>query len=46
MFSMAVLAAMTTIAMEMVAKVAGAFWGSALLGKLLVAGQAVGRELQ
>ncbi len=35
MFSMAVLAAMTTIAMEMVAKVAGAFWGSALLGKLL-----------
>ena len=35
MFSMAVLAAMTTIAMEMVAKVAGAFWGSALLGKPL-----------
>ena len=32
---MAVLAAMTTIAMEMVAKIAGAFWSSALLGKLL-----------
>ncbi len=35
MFSMAVLAAMVSIAMEMVARVAGAFWGSALLGKLL-----------
>lgn len=32
---MAVLAAMTTIAMEMVPKIAGAFWSSALLGKLL-----------
>lgn len=35
MFSMAVLAAMTAIAMEMVAKVAGAFWGSTLFGKLM-----------
>jgi type IV secretion system protein VirB6 len=35
MFSMAVLAAMVSIAMEMVARVAAAFWGSALLGKLL-----------
>ncbi len=35
MFSMAVLAVMTTIAMKMVAKVAGAFWASAALGKLI-----------
>jgi len=35
MFSMGVLAAMTTIAMEMVTRVAIAFWGSTLLGKLV-----------
>lgn len=35
MFSMAVLAAMTAIAMKMVAKVAFAFWGSALAGSLM-----------
>lgn len=35
MFSMAVLAAMTAIAMEMVARVAGAFWGTALVGSLM-----------
>ncbi len=35
MFSMAVLAAMTAIAMKMVAKVALAFWGSTLLGSLM-----------
>jgi type IV secretion system protein VirB6 len=35
MFSMAVLSAMVSIALEMVVRVAGAFWGSALLGGLL-----------
>ncbi|HDS1037418.1 TPA: type IV secretion system protein [Stenotrophomonas maltophilia] len=35
MFSMAVLAAMTGIAMEMVARVAGSFWGAAAFGALL-----------
>ncbi|WP_234413304.1 type IV secretion system protein [Stenotrophomonas sp. ZAC14D2_NAIMI4_7] len=35
MFSMAVLAAMTGIAMEMVARVAASFWGAAALGALL-----------
>jgi len=35
MFSMAVLAAMTSIAMKMVSKVAFAFWGSALAGSLM-----------
>nr|WP_180167476.1 type IV secretion system protein [Stenotrophomonas sp. SbOxS2]NYU00519.1 type IV secretion system protein [Stenotrophomonas sp. SbOxS2] len=35
MFSMAVLAAMTGIAMEMIARVAGSFWGAAALGALL-----------
>ncbi|MDH6329849.1 type IV secretion system protein VirB6 [Stenotrophomonas sp. 2694] len=35
MFSMAVLAAMTGIAMEMVARVAASFWGASALGALL-----------
>ncbi len=35
MFSMGVLAAMTAIAMDMVTRVAGAFWSSTLLGKLM-----------
>ncbi|WP_401734977.1 type IV secretion system protein [Stenotrophomonas muris] len=35
MFSMAVLAAMTAIAMKLVAKVALSFWGSALVGTLM-----------
>jgi type IV secretion system protein VirB6 len=35
MFSMAVLAAMTSIALKMVAAVSEAFWGAALVGKIL-----------
>ena len=35
LFSMAVLSAMVSIALEMVVRVASSFWGAALLGKLL-----------
>ena len=35
MFSMAVLSAMVSIALEMVVRVASSFWGAALIGKLL-----------